>query len=820
MNQFTKYLPVVSLVALVIAFVLLITSLLVAQSIRGSVEAAADPGQSITALNDGEDVSAEQVAAIETANVQVALFAQATETVRAIEAVAQTDEVALAQMVSAETPPPTSEAVVREAKRLEIVPSAEETDAAAEGIADESPAVMNTPYAIYKNTLTRGWENRTFDGNVNFNGFPAYDGLTSMTMGFAQADGAIYLYTPNEINVSTYRAIRFFINGGAAGGQKIAVALVDENDAVLQHVPLTPPSANNWQQVDINLEELGNPTAIRGVQFVDLLGDAQPLFFIDELALVDDPLQGALDTREANGPRLEINLNDERHLISDFIYGMNWADEATANLIDLPLNRWGGNATTRYNWKADASNAGSNWYFENTPPEVPNPNLPFDSSADKFVQQNARTGTETILTLPMTGWVARGDGSCGFSVEMYGEQAGADPWRPECGTGISADGTLITDIQPTNTSIPVGPAFNQAWMSHLKGRFGSAEEGGVRFYSLDNEPGLWNLTHRDIRVEGHIDTDELLDRTFAYASAAKEIDPAGQTIGPVLWGWSAYFWSAVDVYSGEDPNLIAPDRNAHGNIPFVAYYLQQMKKHEEDTGTRLLDYFDLHFYPQAVGVAFNEAGDDAVQALRLRSTRALWDPTYVDESWIETPVMLIPRMRTWRDENYPNTKLAVSEYNWGGLEHINGAVAQADVLGIFGDEALDMAALWSPPEVNSPGMFAFRMYRNYDGQHSKFGNLSIRATSTDREQLAVYAAKRTQDGVYTVLILNKSAAPLTSDVVLNGYNGAAITGFRYSELNLDAIEQIRLSDVNAATGALVETFPPHSLTLIVVDATN
>ena len=545
-------------------------------------------------------------------------------------------------------------------------------------------------------------------------------------------------------------------------------------------------------------------------------GAAQPIFFVDELALVDDPLSGQFGSNEINGPQLVVDLEDERHEISPLIYGMNWADEATASLLDLPLNRWGGNAVTRYNFKEDSSNTGNNWYFENIPPEEPNPSLPVGSGADLFVQQNIRTGTETLMTLPMTGWVARADYACGFDEEVYGDQVETDEWRPNCGTGVLVDGTVITKANPAHTSIPITPDWNVEWINHFNGQFGSADEGGVRFYNLDNEPTLWSHTHRDLRGEDHLGTSEFIERSIAYASAAKRADSQGQIVGPVVWGWSAYFWSAMDVYSGHDPKVHAPDQDAHGGIPFVAYYLQQMKKHEDDTGDRILDYFDLHFYPQSVGVAFNEAGDVNLHALRLRSTRALWDPTYVDESWIGETVMLIPRMKEWVATYYPGTKLAISEYNWGGLEHINGAVAQADVLGIFGREAVDMAALWGPPELKQPGMFAFRMYLNYDGFHSKFGDISIGATSENQDQIAVYAAKRAEDGAYTIMVLNKTTVPLTSEFVLEGYDGDSVTGFRYSQLNLGAIERIVAPGVDEDTNTIVETFPPHSITLYVV----
>ena len=55
-------------------------------------------------------------------------------------------------------------------------------------------------------------------------------------------------------------------------------------------------------------------------------------------------------------------------------------------------------------------------------------------------------------------------------------------------------------------------------------------------------------------------------------------------------------------------------------------------------------------------------------------------------------------MKSWIAANYPGTKTAITEYNWGAQEHISGAVAQADILGIFGREGLDVGTVWGPPD--------------------------------------------------------------------------------------------------------------------------
>jgi hypothetical protein len=82
----------------------------------------------------------------------------------------------------------------------------------------------------------------------------------------------------------------------------------------------------------------------------------------------------------------------------------------------------------------------------------------------------------------------------------------------------------------------------------------------------------------------------------------------------------------------------------------------------------------------------------------------------------------------------------------------NGALAQADVLGIFGREGLDLATLWGPPEIDDQETFAFLMYRNYNSMGGAFGETSIQASSADQEKLAIYGAQRASDSALTLMV--------------------------------------------------------------------
>jgi hypothetical protein len=240
-----------------------------------------------------------------------------------------------------------------------------------------------------------------------------------------------------------------------------------------------------------------------------------------------------------------------------------------------------------------------------------------------------------------------------------------------------------------------------------------------------------------------------------------------------------------------------------------------MSAYEQQHGVRILDYLDLHIYPQVNGVYSGSLGNANVQAARLRSTRQLWDPTYVHEGWINEPVYLIPRMKQWIADNYPGTKTAITEYSWGAMGYLNGALAQADILGIFGREGLDLATLWDPPEADQPGAYAFRLYRNYDGAGHGFGNTSVQALSTDQEKLAIYAAQRSEDNAVTVMVINKTADDLTTTVDLAGFIPASAAAvYRYSAADLNRIE--RLAAQAVSPDGFSALLPGNSITLFVL----
>ena len=555
----------------------------------------------------------------------------------------------------------------------------------------------------------------------------------------------------------------------------------------------------------------------------------------------------------ANGPALSVDAAIPTHPISPLIYGMNGylLDSGTAKASNLTVGRWGGDSTSRYNYQLDVTSSAADWYFENQTGTGGDgaPAVSGETAFNALVENNNSMGIATIGTVPVLGWVAKDATSCSFPTSTYPSQYAIDSSRG-CGDGEISAQTNITGNDPTVTSITVGPSWAGNWVTSLVSKFGAANKGGVSIYELDNEPSWWDAVHRDVHPVPFT-YDEVTNNGIATAQAIKTADPTAQVSGPVIDYWWDYFYSKKDVESGwssgpcYEPWSNPGDRNAHNGTPLIEYYLQQFKAKEAANNVRLLDYLDLHTYFAGTyngnSVAFTSAGDTGAQQVRLNSTRVLWDPTYTDPTFPQpnytsdanytascsTPLQapqLIPTMQTWVANDYPGTKTAITEYNWGGLESINGALAQADILGIFGSYGLDMATLWptTNPAQQVPGTMAFAIYRNYDGAKSTFGNMSLASSSSNQGMLSVYGALQTSDNRLTIVVINKTYGDLTSTLSLANFSSAGpAKTYLYSNANLTAIVAqpnvpVTPPASGGTTSTLTATFPAQSITLLVV----
>ena len=547
-------------------------------------------------------------------------------------------------------------------------------------------------------------------------------------------------------------------------------------------------------------------TQIDRLDFFNNTPSAQPTMYMDDVSLFDDGQPPP--TPKSASVNVNVDATAAVHPISPYIYGVASAGATFLKQNNLTLERWGGNPTSRYNWRlGSAMNTASDWYFENT--DYDNTCSTPGCATDEMVAGDRSAGAASLITVPTLGWVAKNTSldTCGFSVAKYGPQQQTDPYRPNCGNGVKPSGQDITGNDPTDTSVRSTPADIQAWVRHLVAKFGTTAHGGVKFYAMDNEPELWYTTHRDV-APNPLTYSGLYNEFETYAQAVKAADPSAMIDGPIPWGWSAYFDSSYDYV-----HQTQSDRLAHGNLPIIPWFLQAVRAHDKKTGKRTLNVLDIHYYPQGNNV-FEGAADPATAALRLRETRGLWDSQYTDESWIGAQVDLIPRMRAWINAYYPGTKLGISEWNFGADNTVNGALAIADVLGIYGREGVYLASYWTHPNAGSPGARAFDMYRDYNGLDGTFGNDSVGTVSSSPGSLMAFGSLRTSDHRLMVMLVNQK--PDTQEVVHLSVKhftpGATAQIYRYgpgssSIVNLGSTPASRSKSVSV---------PPYTIELVVM----
>lgn len=529
----------------------------------------------------------------------------------------------------------------------------------------------------------------------------------------------------------------------------------------------------------------------------------------------------------ANPPvTIAVDVQQDLHAIDPNIYGVNNADSNTLNQLNSPLNRYGGNRTTRYNWQQNTDSTAMDWYYQS----YPDANVP-GGLADNIVQNSHNAQAQPMITIPMIDWIAKaGAGRSvlwSFSIQKYGPQQGSDAeWYPDAGNGIKQDGTYVVGNDPNDANVPNSTAFEQTFVNHLVGKWGTAAQGGVRYYVMDNEHGIWYDTHRDVHPVG-ASMDEIRDKMIAYAEMIRSTEPNALIVGPEEYGWTGFFMSGYDKQQCEQKQAQGdfscwgnpPERANHGGMLYMDWLLDQLHKHDVASGHKMLDVFTLHWYPQ--GPEYSDDVSTATQLLRNRSTRSLWDPNYTDETdWIADKVQLIPRMKNWVNTYYPGLKIGITEYGWGAENHINGATAQADVLGIFGREGLDLATMFTDNSID-PNSFlgkAFRMYRNYDGNKSAFGDTSVQTVAPDPDNVSAFGAVRGGDGALTVMVISKYLGNNTTVTIqMNNFQS---TGNAQVWQLTSAGAITNLPAIQFGGAGFDATVPPRSITLFVIPTAN
>lgn len=498
--------------------------------------------------------------------------------------------------------------------------------------------------------------------------------------------------------------------------------------------------------------------------------------------------EAALPPTEGGDLPITVSTGEVLRPISPYVYGIN---SQPFDGVGTTVRRMGGNRQTGYNWEINASNAGKDYNHQSddwpcTVLGYTDCNVPGAQFID-FGRQNRKAGIESIATIPMVDYVAA-------------DKAGP---VPEADKAPSRRWVKSLPHKPgpfaASPDLGDGVVYEDEFVNTLVSKLGKASQGGIHFYSLDNEPALWPDTHPRIHPD-KTTYAEMVSRTEATASALLKVDPSAFVLGAVAFGWSEYK-TLLDA-----PDAAANDAK-YGS--YLDFFLASMKKLEEKHHERLVHALDIHWYPEARGAKRITDPDNSPKTVeaRVQAPRSLWDPSYVEKSWIAgelggKPIRLIPWLQEKIAARYPGTKLSITEYDFGGGTHVSGGLAQADVLGVLGREGVFMANYWG----NGPGngqlpsyiKAAFQIFRNYDGHGGVFGDTAVAATPGDQNKASVFAATDSKHpGTLTLLVINKeSHTAFNGKIALKGgsYGKAKVFTFDATSPKIRSLPDAEIKD--------------------------
>jgi hypothetical protein len=553
------------------------------------------------------------------------------------------------------------------------------------------------------------------------------------------------------------------------------------------------------------------------------------------VACADDKVTAPIAANDAKNVKtsgaVQFTVNTaNRYAISRFIYGANWTTDTDAwgnasTPNEFTLNRLGGNRTTAYNWENNYSNAGADWQYQNDN-SLSSSTVPGEAIRSRATATFSR-GAGLMVTVPMLGYVAADGNGPMDTLDADRAQRLASRFR----ISKPVKGSAFTLTPDPND----GYVYQDEFVNWVDKTFPAARSDLAKpiFFSLDNEPDIWSSTHREIQSNIGDDPNQprlqtytgFINTTIAYARGIKSVVPGALVFGPAVATYAGVV--TLGRYPTPDP--------VYGTQSFTDVFLDQMRQAEVTYGKRLVDAYDLHWYP-AAGTSAGEITNDyatqdaAMINARLQAPRSLWDPTYNEQSWANDvtggPVQLLPRLRQEIAAHYPGTKIAITEYYYGRGGDISGGIAQADVLGIFGREGVFAATLWpnaglwaSPYAGSGAKAYAYifgalRMFRNYDGQGGAFGDLGVSATTSDAVNSSVYASLDAAQRV-VVIAINKKAVAQTATITV-AHPVALHTAHVYTLTGASASPVQRTDIAVGANNTLSYSMPAMSVSTLVL----
>ncbi len=521
----------------------------------------------------------------------------------------------------------------------------------------------------------------------------------------------------------------------------------------------------------------------------------------------------------AQAVTVQIDAYQGHRPISPYIYGKNnnisddagspttsaeWKLMREAGLRFTREN--GGNNASKYNWRLKLS-CHPDWYNNIYAHN-------WDYAARKL--QDSLPGVQGMWAFQLIGKAASNT-SNNFNDWAYN---GSAWWSGTCqnlaGGGVvnGAGGCAATTNGNTNLYLENWTADSTvALLDHWFGAGGLGySQNNIKYWSMDNEPDLWNSTHDDV-MPAQPNAEAFMQLYFTAAKKARAKFPNIKLCGPVPaseWQW--YSW---------DNNKITVGPNSY---VWLEFFIKRCAEEQVASGVRLLDVIDIHSYP---GESNNA---DIVQGHRV-----YFDTTYVypgangvkttsPSGWDNsiTQEYVFGRVNKWLTQYMgPNhgVTCAVSEF---GLTNNSASVtanSYASILGTFADNGVEFFTPW----YWYPGMWeTLHLFSRYTK------TTRVKSVSSNETDVSAYSSINTAGDSMTVVLVNRALTAthnttvnLANFTVANGtYSSKQLNGLPSTETFVSHTNNaLQTGSATVASNAFTVSLPALSTTAILLKGT-
>ena len=394
-----------------------------------------------------------------------------------------------------------------------------------------------------------------------------------------------------------------------------------------------------------------------------------------------------------------------------------------------------GNNATRYNWRHKMT-VHPDWY---------NNVYSHDWAITAQKVLDKMPGIDAMYAFQLTGFAASstdynfGDWNWkqehGFYATSTLDLAGGGEVDEDGKTLVKAGDYKLYNMEwPADSTVAIIPY----WRDELK-----FDMSRFKYWSMDNEMEIWRGTHSDLDLP--VTGDFLVEHYIDVAKKARTQWKDIKLTGPVAA--NEWQWCSVASYNEQDRPK-GPDRN----YCWLEYFIMKVAEAQKSSGTRLLDVFDIHWYPS-----------EKDYESRVNWHRVLFDTTYnypgangikmVNGGWDNDnqKEYIFKRINDWLDKYFGKDHgitLGITETSLIDEDDpMVTALTYASFIGTMQDNGVEIFTPWTWGD----GM--------YETLHlfSRYGHANrVESTSTNDSLVSAYSSITNKGDSLTIIFVNRA----------------------------------------------------------------